>query len=294
MAACGGAAAWPSSREGHVMKLARRTILQLGGVAVAAPALSKVTMAQAYPSRPITMIVPGAAGGPSDTNARIVAEGMRRGLGQPIIVENVSGGDGNIGTGRAARARPDGYTIVWGIMSSLVLNGAFYSLPYDVLNDFVPIVPVSKTALIMVARKTLAANDLRELIAWLKTNPNTASLALVTVGIRLLASYFQKQTGTHFALVPYRGSAPALQDLVAGQVDLLIDNPRNSLPQLRAGNIKAYAVTADTRLAVAPNIPTFAEMELPTLSYSEWFGLFAPKGTTGEIIDKLNGRGGAG
>jgi tripartite-type tricarboxylate transporter receptor subunit TctC len=148
------------------------------------------------------------------------------------------------------------------------------------LNDFVPIAPVSKTALIMVARKTLAANDLRELIAWLKTNPNTASLALVTVGIRLLASYFQKQTGTHFALVPYRGSAPALQDLVAGQVDLLIDNPRNSLPQLRAGNIKAYAVTADTRLAVAPNIPTFAEME--------WFGLFAPKGTTGEIIDKLN------
>jgi tripartite-type tricarboxylate transporter receptor subunit TctC len=214
---------------------------------------------------------------------------MRNSLGQPVIIENVSGADASLGTGRVARAKPDGYTIGLGFMSSQVLNGAFYSLPYDVLNDFAPVAALIKTPLIIPARKTLPAKDVHELIAWLKDNPNKASVAVVTVGGRFLATLFQKQTRTQFAFVPYRGTAPALQDLVAGQIDLLFyDVPFTTMPLVRAGGIKAYAVTSDARLAVAPDIPTFAEMGLPSLTYSEWVGFFAPRGTPRDIIGKLN------
>jgi tripartite-type tricarboxylate transporter receptor subunit TctC len=270
------------------MNFPRRKFLHLAASAVALPAVSGVAKAQSYPTRPIAMIVPSAAGGPLDVFGRIMAEAMRHLIGQPIIVENVTGADGSIGVGRVARMRPDGYTIDLGIMSTHVLNGAFYSLPYDLLNDFMPIAALEKTALIIVGRKTLLANGLPELIAWLKANPNKASAGVVTAGIRLMATYFQKQTGTQFALVPYRGTAPAMQDLVAGQIDLLFDTPRSSLPLVRSGSIKAYAVTANTRLTAAPDIPTFVEMGLPMLSYIEWVGLFAPRGTPREIIDKLN------
>jgi tripartite-type tricarboxylate transporter receptor subunit TctC len=163
-----------------------------------------------------------------------------------------------------------------------VLNGAFYSLPYDVLNDFAPISPLATTSDILFARKTLPAKDLNELIAWLKANPNKASVGIIAVGFRLLAAFFQKETGTQFALVPYRGTAPAIQDLVAGQIDLLIAAP-DQLPLMRAGSIKAYAVTSTTRLAVAPDIPTFAEMGLPVLTWSPWYGLFAPRDITGRL-----------
>jgi tripartite-type tricarboxylate transporter receptor subunit TctC len=207
---------------------------------------------------------------------------------QRISPQTVTGADGSIGTGRAARARPDGYTIDFGIMSTHALNGAFYSLTYDVLNDFAPIVPLGTTAMVFLGRKNLPAKDLPELIEWLNGQPNAVSLAVATVGIRLLAMHFQKQTGTQFALVPYRGTAPALQDLVAGQIGLLIDAPRTSLPQVRGGGIKAYAVTGDRRLALALDIPTFAEIGLPALSYSEWYGLFAPRATPSEIIGKIN------
>jgi tripartite-type tricarboxylate transporter receptor subunit TctC len=234
------------------------------------------------------MIVPYAAGGPTDVFGRIMAEAMRHSIEQPVIVENIAGADGSIGVGRVARMRPDGYTIDLGVMSTHVLNGAFYSLPYDLINDFAPIATLEKTALIIVGRKNLLANDLSELIAWLKANPNKASVAVVTAGMRLLAAYFQKQTGTQFALVPYRGTALAMQDLVAGQIDLLFDTPRTSLPLVRSGSIKAYAVTANTRLTAAPDIPTFVEMGLPVLSYVEWVGLFASRGTPREIIDRLN------
>jgi tripartite-type tricarboxylate transporter receptor subunit TctC len=270
------------------MRLPRRQFLQLAASATALPAVSPMAQAEAYPSRPITMIVPFAAGGPTDVSGRIMAEGMRRSLGQPVIVENVTGADGSIGVGRTARTSPDGYTIDLGIMSTHVLNGAFYSLPYDLLNDFSPIAALSNTALIIVGRKTLPAKDLPELIAWLNANPNKASVAVQAAGMRLLATYFQNQTGTQFALVPYRGEAPAMQDLVAGQIDLLFDAPRTSLPLMRAGSIKAYAVTSDRRLTVAPGVPTFAEMGLPALSYNEWVGLFASRGTPREIIGKLN------
>jgi tripartite-type tricarboxylate transporter receptor subunit TctC len=271
------------------MKFPRRQFLHLAAGAVALPVVSRIASAQTYPTRPITMIVPGVAGGPTDVFGRIMAEGMRRSLGQPVVVENVTGADGTIAVGRAARARPDGYTIDIGFMSTHVLNGAFYSLPYDLLSDFAPIAALEKTALIVVGRKTLPAKDLPELIAWLKANPNKASVAVATAGIRLLATYLQKQTGTQFVLLPYRGTAPALQDLVAGQIDLLFDNARTSLPLVRAGSIKAYAVTGDMRLTVATDIPTFAEMGLPALSYSEWVGLFASRGTPREIIGRLNG-----
>jgi tripartite-type tricarboxylate transporter receptor subunit TctC len=265
----------------------RRQFLQLAACAATLPALSRSAAAQVYPTRPITMIVEVAAGGPADTIGRILAERMRRPLGQPVIIENVSGAEGNIGVGRAARARPDGYTIDLGTISTHVLNGAFYSLQYDVLNDFAAISPLVRTPLVLFARKTIPAKDLNELIAWLKANPNKASVGIAAVAGRLLAAYFQKETETQFALVPYRGVAPAMQDLVAGQIDLAIANP-DQLPLMRAGSIKAYAVTSNTRIDSAPDIPTFADIGLLALSYSGWFGLFAPRGTPRDITTKLN------
>jgi tripartite-type tricarboxylate transporter receptor subunit TctC len=172
-----------------------------------------LALAEAYPSRPITMIVPFAAGGATDVVGRVVAERMRASLGQHIIIENISGANGSIGTGRAARARPDGYTIDFGGISTHVLNGSLYSLQYDVLNDFAPISPVATTSYLLFARKTLPARDLSELIAWLKADPNKATAGIQIASTHLIAATFQKETGTRFALVPYRGSAPAMQSL---------------------------------------------------------------------------------
>jgi tripartite-type tricarboxylate transporter receptor subunit TctC len=267
------------------MDLPRRKFLQFAGAA-AAPAFSCIAWAQTYPSRPITMIVAIAAGGSTDAIGRVVAERMRKSLGQPIMIENVSGADGSIGAGRAARAKPDGYTIDLGAVGTHVLNGGLYSLPYDVLNDFAPISPLATIPFILFARKTMAKH-LPGLIAWLKANPNKASAGIFSPGSHLVTALFQKQTGTQFALVPYRGGAPAMQDLLAGQIDLSL-GVQDQLPLMRAGSIKAYAVTSDARLAMAPDIPTFAEIGLPALSYSAWLGLFAPKGTPTDIIGKLH------
>jgi tripartite-type tricarboxylate transporter receptor subunit TctC len=269
------------------MKSTRRTFLEFAGAAVASPTFPRIATAQTSPSRPITMIVPFPAGGPTDAIVRVLAEQIRGSLGQAIIIENGGGEDGSIGTGRAARARADGYTIELGTPSTHVLNGALYSLPYDVLNDFAPVSPLVTNPSVLFARKTMPAKDLNELVAWLKANPNKASAGIVVASYRLIAAFFQKKTGTQFALVPYRGLAPATQDLVAGQIDLLIGT-QDLLPLERAGSVKAYAATSDTRLALAPDIPTFAEMGLPALSYSAWLGLFAPKGTPKEIIGRLN------
>jgi tripartite-type tricarboxylate transporter receptor subunit TctC len=251
------------------------------------PAVSRIAEAQTYPTRPITMIVPFAAGGPMDARGRVLAERMRKSLGQPIIIENVSGADGSIGVGRAVRAKPDGYTIGIGNDGSHLLNGAFYSLQYDLLNDFAPISPLVTFPLVLFARKTMPANDLKELIAWLKDNPNKASAGVASTQFRLLTAFFQEQTGTQLTLVPYRSGSAAMQDLVSGQIDVAFAN-QDQLPQMRAGSVKAFAVTSGTRLAAAPDIPTFAERGLPAVSYSAWDGLFAPKGTPKDIIGRLN------
>ncbi len=269
------------------MKLARRHLVRLAAGAAALPVMSRIARTQTYPIRPITMIVPFAAGGTTDVLARVLAERMRSVLGQPLIIENVGGADGSIGTGRAARANPDGHTIELGFLGTHVLNGAFYSLPYDVLNDFAPISPLVMFPEILFARKTMPARDLRELITWLKANPRQASAGIQTAGIRLVTEFFQKQTGAKLNFVPYRGTGPAVQDLVAGQIDLLFAPP-DALPQVAAGNIKAYVVTSDARLAIAPTIPTVAEVGLPDLAYVAWFALFAPKGTARGIVGTLN------
>jgi tripartite-type tricarboxylate transporter receptor subunit TctC len=269
------------------MKFSRRRFLSLAAGAAALPAASRVAGAQTYPTRPIAMIVPLAAGGPADAVARLLAERMTGALGQPVIIENVTGAEGSIGIGRAAHARPDGYTIALGSTSTLVLNGALYSLQYDVLNDFAPISPLVLVPWLITARKTIPATNLNELVAWLKANPGKASAGIDVASGRLLTVAFQKETNTQFTLVPYRGNALSLQDLVAGQIDLLF-SPTNVLPQVRSGAIKAYAVTSDARSVLAPDIPTFAEMGLPMLSFLTWLGFFAPKGTPSDGIDKLN------
>jgi tripartite-type tricarboxylate transporter receptor subunit TctC len=249
--------------------------------------VSRVAWAQAYPTRPITMIVPIAAGSAADVSARLAAERMGTALGHPIIIENVPGADGTIGAGRVARARPDGYTIEFGFQGANVLSGAYYSLSYDLLSDLMPISPVVGVSMVLYAKASLPTKDLKELIAWLRANPNKASAGVTTVGVRMLIALFQKETGTQFTLVPYRGFPPELQDLAAGRIDFFFDT-LVQLPLMRAGYIKAYAVTSDARLAQAPDIPTFSEMGLPSVSYSSWQALFSPKNVPKEIIGKLN------
>jgi tripartite-type tricarboxylate transporter receptor subunit TctC len=271
------------------MKLPRRKFLHLAGAA-ALPALSRIAWAQSYPSRPITMIVPFAAGGGSDVVGRITAEQMRGALGQRIIVENVAGAAGSIGAGRVARAAPDGHTLGLGQWGTHVLNGALYSLPYDVIDDFEPVSLIAENPLLVVARKSLPAKDLTELIAWLKANREKASQGTSGVGgaSHVAGVLFQQLSGTQFQFVPYRGAGPAMQALAAGQVDLMFDSPTTSLSQARAGIIKAYAATAKRRLAAAPEIPTVEEAGLPGLQVSVWYALFAPRHTPRPIIDKLN------
>jgi tripartite-type tricarboxylate transporter receptor subunit TctC len=268
------------------VKIPRRQFLRLTAGAAALPAVSGVARAQTWPTRPITMIVPYAAGGTTDVIGRVLAARMRDSLKQSVIIENVSGADGSIGASRTVRARPDGYTIDLGGTSNHVLNGAAYSLPYDVLNDFELVSPVVMAPFILFARKTMPGNDLKELIAWLKANPK-ASAAHTAVIIHLLTESLKREIRTQITLVPYRGSSPAMQDLVAGQIDLFFDAPP-SLALARAGSIQAYAVTSERRIAAAPDIPTFQEMGLSALSYSEWWALFAPKGTPTDVIGKLN------
>ena len=269
------------------MKLPRRQFLHLATGAAALPAVSCIAAAQTFPTRPITMTVGFAAGGGNDTIARVVVQSMTRFLGQNVIIENVAGADGSVAAGRVARARPDGYTINLGYIGTQVLNGAYYSLPYDVLNDFAPISPLVTNPVLLFARKTLPASNLNELIAWLKLNPNRVSIGRASLPSHLVVALFQKETGTQFAMIPYRGSAPAVQDLLAGQIDFMISSP-DKLPLVRDGSIKVFAATSDTRIAAAPDVPTFVEMGLPAISYSDWTGLFAPKGTPTAVVGKLN------
>lgn len=247
--------------------------------------------AQNYPSRPITVVVAFAAGGSGDTIMRIVADHMRTNLGQTIVIENVGGAAGSIGVGRVARAAPDGYTISYGNWPTHVLNGAVYSLSYDVLKDFEPISLVTAESIAIVGRKSIPANDLKGLIGWLKDNPGKASAGTTGPGGvgHVVGVFFQQQTRTQFEFVPYRGLGPAMQDMIAGQIDIMFDTAANSVPQVRAGNVKGFAVTAKTRLPAAPDLPTVDEAGLPGFYMSNWRGLWAPKGTPADIVAKLNG-----
>ena len=270
-------------------KLIRVVMLAAAALAVALASGPSVN-AQAYPSRPITMNVPYAAGGPLDVMVRVVADGLRAVLGQTIVIENVAGAGGSLGVGRAARAAPDGYTISAGNWSSHVANGAIYTLPYDLRSDFDPISLLPFEANVIIARKDFPANTLGELIAWLQQHPDKASAGTSGIGgpSYMAAAFFQMRTHTRFALVPYRGAGPALLDLVAGQLDIMSTGPAIALQHIRDGTIKVYAVTAKDRLAAAPDIPTTDEAGLPGFYFSAWAGMWVPKGTPREVIAKLN------
>jgi tripartite-type tricarboxylate transporter receptor subunit TctC len=246
--------------------------------------------AQTYPSHPITMIVPFAAGGPMDVVARVVAEGMQASLGQIIVIENVVGAGGSIGAGRVARAAPDGLTISYGGWPTHVINGAAYTLSYDVLNDFEPVSLTASAPWLLVVKNDMPGDDLKGLIAWLKANPDKASAGHGGIGSasHVIGAMFRVATGTRFQLVPYRGNAPAMQDLIAGRIEMLFDSPATALPQVRAGRIKVYAVTTKRRLPSAPDIPTADEAGLPGFDVSSWHALWVPKGTPKEIVGKLN------
>ncbi len=269
----------------------RRRLLKLAASAAALPVLAHKAAAQAYPSRPITVIVPASAGGPTDAIGRILAERMGALLGQTIVIDNVSGASGSIGVGKVAQAQPDGYTLGIGQWSHYVLNGAIYSLQYDLLADFAPISLVVTGPMMLVSKKSLPADDLKGLIAWLKANADKASAGTGGVGSppHISGIFFQKMTDTRFQFVPYRGTAPAMRDLVAGQIDFMFDQASNVLPQLQGGTIKAFAVTAKERLPSAPQVPTVDEAGLPDLYISVWHGLWAPKATPRDVIGKLNG-----
>jgi tripartite-type tricarboxylate transporter receptor subunit TctC len=268
---------------GEFMK--RRDFIKAAAGAAAWPAVAR---AQTFPSRPITLIVPFAAGGPTDVLARILAEHMRTTLGQTVLIENVTGASGAIAGLRAARSAPDGYTLTIGHWGTHVLNGAVYALQYDVKNDFEPVALVGNGPQLIIGRPKLPARDLRELIGWLKANKATAGTAGPGSGAHVAGVFFQNLTETGFTFVPYRGAGPALNDLMAGQIDIMFDQATNSLPQVRGGTVKAWAVTSRTRLASAPDIPTVDEAGVPGLYIAYWHAIWAPKSTPAEIVQVLN------
>ena len=246
--------------------------------------------AQPYPSRPVTIIVPFAAGGPTDTLARILAQRMAVTLGQSIIIENVSGAAGSIAVGRVARSSPDGYTLSIGHIGTHVINGAIYSLQYDLLKDLVPIGMVASNPQLVLSKKDIPAKTLQELIAWIKARPGPILIGTSGSGSPSHVSgvYLEKTLGIPATMVPYRGSAPALQALMAGQIDILFDQASSCLPQVKAKTVAAYAVTAKTSLTAAPDIPTVDAAGLPGMYMAVWHGLWAPKGTPAGVITKLN------
>jgi len=265
-----------------------RRLLATGAMLLGA--MGSIAHAQSYPSRAISLVVPFAAGGPTDTIARIFADRLRQSLGQTVVVENTTGAAGTIGTARVVRAAPDGYTVLIGHWSTHVVNGAIYPLTFDLLNDFEPISLIASNPQLLVARKTVPAKDLQELIAWVKANQDKISAGTAGAGAASHVSgvYFQGQTGTKFTFVPYRGTGPALQDVVAGNLDLMFDQAASALPQVRNGNVRAFAVTAKTRLTSAPDIPTVDEAGMPGFYIAIWHALWLPKNTPKDIVMRVN------
>jgi tripartite-type tricarboxylate transporter receptor subunit TctC len=257
---------------------------------VASLALGGHARADSFPSHPITIVVPFSAGGPTDAMARILSERLQARLGQTILIENVTGAAGSLGVGRVVRAAPDGYTISIGHLGTHVANGAIYKLGYDLVTDLEPVVLLPSNPMIIVSTNAVPAKSLKELVAWLKAKPTppTAGTAGAGSGSHIAGLYFENVTGIKLQYVPYRGTAPALTDLVAGQIDVIIDQTSNSIAQVRAGTIRAYAVTDDKRVASVPEIPTTDEAGLPGLHMTLWSGLWVPKDTPKDIVAKLN------
>jgi tripartite-type tricarboxylate transporter receptor subunit TctC len=243
-----------------------------------------------FPSHPITLVVPFSAGGPTDAMARILAEHMRTTLGQNLVIENVTGAGGSLGVGRVVRAPPDGYTVSIGHLGTHVANGAIYKLGYDLVTDLEPVVLLPSNPMIIVSKNAVPAKSLKELLAWLKSRPKppTAGTAGAGSASHIAGLNFENVTGIKLQYVPYRGTAPALTDLVAGQIDVIVDQLSNSIAQVRAGTIRAYAITDDKRVESASDIPTTDEAGLPGFHMTLWSGLWVPKGTPKEIVSKLN------
>jgi tripartite-type tricarboxylate transporter receptor subunit TctC len=246
--------------------------------------------AQTYPSRPVTIIVPFPTGGSTSAMARILLEPLQKELGQTVIIENVGGAGGSIGVGRVARAAPDGYTISFSHMQTHVLNGAVLNLPYDVVKDFEPIALIADTPQSIIARGTFPENDLKGMIAWLKANPDKGTAGAVGVGgpSDIAVYRFQRQTGTKFQVVPYRGGGPLLTDLVGSQIDFNFGQVSTYLAAVRNKQLKAMAIMAKERWRGAREIPTVDEAGVPGLYGSYWHGMWAPRGTPKEVIAKLN------
>jgi tripartite-type tricarboxylate transporter receptor subunit TctC len=260
-------------------------------VALAFAAASGVgAHAQPYPSRPVTIIVPFPAGGPTDTLARILSERMRMSLGQPVLIESVTGAGASIGVARAAQAAPDGYTLSIGNWTSHVGSGAMYPAAHDALLEMQPVSLISATPMMLIGKNALPPKDAGELIAWLKANPGKASAATVGAGsaAHVCLLHLQQKSGTSFQLVPYRGGAPIMQDLVAGQIDMFCAEASQTLSFLRSGTIKAFAVMSKTRWPAAPEVPTLDEVGAPGMYISFWNGLWAPKGTPDDVIGRIN------
>jgi tripartite-type tricarboxylate transporter receptor subunit TctC len=265
----------------------RRTVL---AALLAMLAFGGMARAENYPSRPITVIVPFAAGGPSDAMMRILGERMKTTLGEAILVENVTGAGGSIGVGRAVRSPPDGYTLSFGHLGTHVANGAVYKLGYDLVADLEPVVLLPSNPMVVVSKNAVPAKSLDELLAWLRSRPTPAAAGTAGAGSgsHIAGLYFESVAGIKLQYVPYRGTAPAMNDLVAGQIDLIVDQTSNSINQIRAGTIRAYAVTDRKRVEQAPDIPTTDEAGLSGFHMTLWSGLWVPKGTPKEIVAKLN------
>ena len=259
-------------------------------VALALLGMALAARPQSYPSRSVTLVVPFSAGGPTDTIARILSARMTGALGQTVVVENTTGAGGSIAVGKVARAAPDGYTLGIGHIGTHVINGAIYQLPYDLLKNLAPVALVASNPQIVVSKSAAPAKNLKELLAWVKANQEKVSYGTGGAGTpsHISGVYFQKVTGMQIQLVHYRGSAPALQDIMAGNIDLMFDQAASSLPLIRGGKIRAYAVTAKTRLEAQPDIPTVDEAGLPGFYMAVWHGIWAPAGTPKAVVDRLN------
>ena len=258
--------------------------------AIALTVFASIALAQPqpFPSRTVTIVNPFPPGGSTDAVARVMAQRMAQTLGQSVVVENVGGAGGSIGAGRVARAAPDGYTIDIGQWDNHVANGVVYNLNYDLQKDFEPIGLLTINPQLILARKSLPADDLKGLVAWMKANPGKATFAVQQASAQVGGVLLGQLTGTSVLFVPYRGGGPAMQDLIAGHIDLLVIQAAAAMPQVRAGTIKAFAILSPTRSPVVPGIPTADEAGVAGLYLPGWFGFFAPKGTPRDVIAKLN------